>query len=467
MLFEFLVFGLISFSMTEGHHEVQEVFAESNSKVVLPCVCNTSSRVIIWRKVNQGTVWRQEKSGMQFWGSRWLQNGARRVRCPHSRFERGDCSLHISNIREDDGGVFECRFISGGQFMTRSVMLRVIKVSVSSAAPVAGIKFSVHCGVTPEPVGASVQWRLNNSMFVSPSGKNLKTAQWTIEETASVTLTGEWTCVVAHRGFEGRASASLTVKGIIHPPRDDARVYAAVGCAATLPCVFSPGSIPSKPSWRKLHPGSSTKPGRLPSSFSSSSPASKPAWDQSVRVEDVGLEDEGRYTCAGVVGGQSLSRRMQLVIAKIDRGVSWMKMVTLTCQLTDTSEVMRYEWVHVTYDPSGTRLVKSIQEGKTLYMGKVNVEDVGEWVCRFHGKERLLGNVTHRIAPQNGSTSSLYNTSFVLSLSVLLVLLVLILVQLYKKHQRRKKIFQFSALETILHVKVNEHDKREESQVKK
>ncbi|XP_072769053.1 cell adhesion molecule DSCAM-like [Nerophis lumbriciformis] len=464
MLLECLVFGLISWSMTEGRHEVQEVFAESNSRVVLPCVCNASSPAITWRKPNQGNVWRQEKSGMQFWGSKWLQRGAQRVRCPHSQLDRGDCSLHINNVREDDGGMFECTFNSGGQPMTRSVMLRVITVSFSSVSPVVGIKVSMRCDVSPQPVGASVQWRLNNSTFVSTSRENPKAAQWTVEETASVTLTGKWTCVVVHQGLMGRASADLTVKGIIHPSRDDVQMYAAVGCAATLPCVFSPGQIPSETSWHKPS-------GPLPPSFLSSSPASKPAWDQSARLGNVSLEDEGIYRCAGVVGGQSLSRRMQLVVAKVGRSVSWRKTVALTCQLTDTSEVARYQWVHVTFAPSGTPLVESIQEGKTLYMTNGNDEGVGEWVCRFYSKEGLLGNVTHRITPQHGhlieSTSPFYDISMALSLSVLLVLLVLSVGQLYKHHQRWTQIFHLSALETILHARSNERDKGEKCQEKK
>ncbi|XP_061770893.1 protein sidekick-2-like [Nerophis ophidion] len=463
MLVECLVFGLISWSMTEGRHEVQQVFAESNSKVVLPCVCNASSPAITWKR-NQGTVWRQEKSGMQFWGYKWLQRGAQRVRCPHPQLDRGDCSLHINDVREDDGGMFVCSFNSGGQSETRLVMLRVITVSFSSVSPVAGMKVSMRCDVSPQPVGASVQWGLNNSTFVSTSGENPKAAQWTVEETASVSLTGKWTCVVAHQGLEGRASADLTVKGILHPSRDDVVMYAAVGRAATLPCVFSPGLSPSETSWHKPS-------GPLPPSFSSSSPASKPAWDQSARLGNVSFEDEGIYRCAGVVGGQSLSRRMQLVVAKVGRSVSWRKTVALTCQLTDTSEVARYQWVHVTFDPSGTPLVEPIQEGKTLYMTNGNDEGVGDWVCRFYSKEGLLGNVTHRIIPQNGplteSTSPFNNTSMALSLSVLLVLLVLIVGQLYRHQQWRTQIFHFSALETILHARSNERDKGQKCQEKK
>lgn len=71
--------------------------------------------------------------------------------------------------------------------------------------------------------------------------------------------------------------------------------------------------------------------------------------------------------------------------------------MTLTCQLTDTSEVVDYEWVHVVHDINGTQSVESIQKGKTLSLGKVSEENQGEWTCRFYGQQGMLGNVTHHV----------------------------------------------------------------------
>lgn len=71
--------------------------------------------------------------------------------------------------------------------------------------------------------------------------------------------------------------------------------------------------------------------------------------------------------------------------------------ITLTCQLSDTSEVTDYEWVHVVYDHNNTQSVGSIQKGKFLRISKVSEENRGEWACRFYGEEGILGNVTHHI----------------------------------------------------------------------
>lgn len=104
--------------------------------------------------------------------------------------------------------------------------------------------------------------------------------------------------------------------GIIEPSTDDTQVYAAVGSAANLPCVFSSGLTHVNVVWERLTAGSLLKstPDRLPPSFSPSSAHSP--MDNSVSSKEVGFEDAGRYRCAGTVDKQRLTRSMQLVIAK-------------------------------------------------------------------------------------------------------------------------------------------------------
>lgn len=70
--------------------------------------------------------------------------------------------------------------------------------------------------------------------------------------------------------------------------------------------------------------------------------------------------------------------------------------VLLTCQLSDTSEVTDYEWVHVTYDLNGTKSVGPVQKGKTLSI-KATEENRGEWACHFYRKDGILGNVTYHV----------------------------------------------------------------------
>ncbi|XP_026173305.1 contactin-2 [Mastacembelus armatus] len=459
MMFLCFVFAVITLFMTGAQCEVTDVFAESGSQAVLPCHFSLSSstpRTVIWSKANKGTVWRKQKSGLQYWGSSWAQKGAQRVQCPHTQFDRGDYSLEINNVSEDDGGVYSCVMEFGDKVSENIVVLRVIKVSVSQPVSIWGRDVSVTCNVTPWPYGASVRWMLNNRPFL-----NRDIPKSVVREKATMKLTGNWTCVMVFNGKEGRASATMSVKGIIQPSNDNTKVYTAVGSTVTLPCVFSPGLTPTLPRWEKVTPG------RLPQALSTLSPSSQLSWDKSASLKEVGFEDEGRYRCSGFLEGQLLAQNMQLVVARIvssnNKGVE-----KLTCQLSDTSEVTEYEWVR----DNGTQLVVPVQAGKTLNISKVLEENQGEWTCRYYGKEGILGNVTYhvplmsQVSGQKAAGSS-HNTAAVIGLCLLLLVLLVILAQMYKNYQRRKRIFQYPALETIVHTVSNEREERERRQVKK
>ncbi|KAF3692070.1 Lymphocyte activation gene 3 protein [Channa argus] len=482
MLLECFMFGAIIFLMTGAQCEDIEIFANEGSVAVLPCTHKPWSSfppAIIWSKVNKGTVWRKERSGLQYWGASWSQKGSQgsRIQCPHSQYEKGAYNLEISQVTEEDGGFYSCRLEFGAQFTESLVYLRIIKVTVSPPVPIWGRDVSVTCNVSPWPHGASVQWILNNSPFVPQTEifANTDEAKSVVKEKATAKLSGNWTCVVSFKGKEARASATVSVKGIIQPSDDNTKVYAAVGSAVTLPCVFSNDLAPSSAVWEKLKPGShfNPAPGRLPPSFSPSLSYSQYPWDRSGSLMEVRLEDEGRYRCSGIVEEQKLTRTMQLIVARIDRNMSKKQgSVTLKCQLSDTSDITDYEWLRVTYDLNGTKSVESIQKGKTLTISGVSEENQGEWLCLFYGKEGILGNVTHHVQLMSGlsgrkSSGSSHNTAAVVGLSFLLLVLLMILAQMYKNHQRRKRIFQYPALETIVHTISNEREERERTRVKK
>ncbi|XP_074539379.1 lymphocyte activation gene 3 protein [Halichoeres trimaculatus] len=468
------------FVSTGAQCKVTEVFAEEGSVAVLPCKCNPSStfpRAIVWSKDNQGTVWRKQKSGLQYWGSSWTQGGVPRVRCPHFNFERGDYSLQITNVREEDGGIYSCRIENANQ-VTNMVRLRIIKVSISPPAAIGGENVSISCNVTPWPYGADVQWTLNKSLFVprSESITNREVANRVVRTEATSEVTGNWTCVVTYQGKKGQASATLTMKGINKPFKDNTKLYSAAGSAVSLPCVFSPGPTPTSPVWEKLKPESlfNPVPGPLPASFSPPSPSSQNPWDLSASLKEVRFEDAGKYRCSATAGRQRFTRNMQLVVAQIESSSTpkTKHSVTLTCKVTDTSDITDYEWVHVAYDYNNTPSVESRQKGNTLTINTASDENQGEWVCRFYRKEDMLGNVTYHALQMSAltgkkSSSPTQNTAVIVGLSILLLVLLLVLAQMYKNHQRRRRILQYPALETIIHTASNEREERERNQVQK
>lgn len=276
-------------------------------------------------------------------------------------------------MKLEDAGLFSCRVETEDGVIKHQVMLRIIQgiktkpspqiseethstrvldvrnmsffiftVSISPLAPMWDSTFSISCDVTPQAEGATVQWTLNNISSI----EDIKTLQVTPTKNlvlgrASARLEGNWSCVVGYKGEVGRASVTLTMKGrverqeldlassfwttavvsplvlfagIVQPPKDDTKVYAALGSAATLPCVFSPGLIPSSSAWEKLEPGFPTI--QLPASFSQAAPSSQPSVDKSAILKEVRWEDGGTYRCSGTVEGRQLTRNLHLVVAK-------------------------------------------------------------------------------------------------------------------------------------------------------
>lgn len=462
MFLQVFLFGIMApFSLAVSSLSETEEFAEVGSTAVLPCNTNSLSKyphAVVWRKDGQGTVWKKLKSGLQYRGL-----PTHRAQCPHTQFERGDYSLWINDVREEDGGVYSCAVDGEGSTV---VTLRIMKVTISPAIAVLENDFSASCLVTPWSSAASVQWKLNDkALLLRPRLSQTDTAHTTsvVVDRATERLAGRWTCAVTHQGKEWTASATLTIEGIIQPRDDGTRVYASEGSAVTLPCVFSAALSPSDTVWEKKELGSQFRaaPRRLLLASSSQSPA-----DKSANLPEVLPEDGGTYRCSGMVKNRRLTRNMKLVVAKIESSGQSNRggrgPVTLTCRLSDTSEVTGYDWVREVHSEGGVQSAAVIQRGKFL---RVSNMSEAAWTCRYYGKEGILGNVTHNAPQMSGlsgqkPTEVSHNTGVIVGLSFLLIFLLLVLFKMYWNHQRRKKIFQYPALETIVHTVSNEREKQ-------
>ncbi|XP_072317612.1 lymphocyte activation gene 3 protein-like [Eucyclogobius newberryi] len=457
----------------------EEVWAVVGSGAVLPCrsTPQTVSPAVAWSNSN-GSIWRMQRSGLQFWSLRWMS----RARCPHTQFPLGDYSLHIQRVTEEDAGPYSCTLELGDRRRPRTtrVTLRVIKVSLWPSAPVVGQSVSIGCSVSGGEEPTRVRWMFNTRPYEEEEtrgrggvgvgggvrggvgGGVRGGVRGEVRIKASERLRGNWTCVVSSRGHEGSATALLDVKGIVQPPDDTAQVFAAVGSAVALPCVFSPGLTPNA-SWDRTRDGpSGPSAGTLPPSFSPAS-ALVSTRDQTARLNEVRFEDAGRYRCSATVQGQRLERRVQLVTARVEVAGSNAE-VKLTCRLSDSSAVTAYQWLYVTSDLNGTEFTASVQSGQTVSVGGASG---GAWTCCFYGQQGLLGNVTHHVLRMEGQREDVpalasRGAALLLSgLSLLILALLLVLMKMYKNNQRSKKVLQFPALETILHLNALERERNE------
>uniref|UniRef100_A0A3P9K7D0 Lymphocyte activating 3 n=1 Tax=Oryzias latipes TaxID=8090 RepID=A0A3P9K7D0_ORYLA len=448
MFMKGFIFGIMSFLVTGA--QCEEVLTEVGSQAVLPCKCSPlqcSTSLIIWSKDKGGTIWRKERSGLQYWGSSFVGKAGARVQCPHAQFDKGNCNLHINTVTESDGGLYTCKVLYGNKFEENQVWLRVVQVSISPSAPVWGDDVSITCRVNPWPTEASVSWMLNNRQYKARNKQSF------VKEIVTEKVLGNWTCVIDIKK-EWQFTTALSVRGIIKPPKDNTMVYAAVGSAVTLPCVFSAGLSPKTTSWEKVGVGK-------PIDLNISNRPSFSPWDQSLTINEVELKDQGEYRCAGTINEKRLTRTMQLVVAKIVQATR-KGFVMLTCQLTDISQDIEYEWVPAKYNLNGTLSVGQIQKGQTFVME----EKWDEVVCRYYGNQGLLGNVTFHnqvmsAQSKEQSKERSHNTGTIVGLSFLLLILLLVLAQMFKNYQRRKRIFQYPALETIVHTISNEREEKE------
>ena len=80
-----------------------------------------------------------------------------------------------------------------------------------------GDSLSVACIVKPWPWGAAVSWRLNGEPFLLHdhgfTKESFSSGPVYLKGTASVNVTGDWTCVVHHKGREAKVTRALTVRG--------------------------------------------------------------------------------------------------------------------------------------------------------------------------------------------------------------------------------------------------------------
>ncbi|MCJ8728632.1 hypothetical protein PDJAM_G00006630 [Pangasius djambal] len=450
-----------------------EVFVASGSVAVLPCIMSSSTKhsaAVTWKRILQSeerTVWRRDKSGLEF----RPVGQAPHAHCPHPNFGNADYSLHIEGTREEDAGMYRCE-VEGQNVI--NVMLYVIKVSYTPAEVFEGDQLTLSCSVTPQSMGMTRKWELNGSPITSYSSIQTYTINKVSQKDA-----GTWSCLIGNKPTNVKASTSLQVKGILVPRDNSQVVYAELGSSVTLPCIFSNEFIVNTSAWKRVSK-TSNLPAKLPSFFNISSKpgvsrCSSVQVDRSAYIESVQDGDEGTYQCSGQVKGENgkrvkVERNIQLVTAQALSSYRNGKM-TLTCRVSNTSQVTSYEWIHVEYGVNDTRTFTSVQKSTSKVLSVPKEKRLGEWVCRFFNQQQLLGNVTYHLQMMSGLEGQQKSTSgnkvaMIIGLCFLFLLLVLIVLQLYKNHRRRKMILQYPAMETIVHLAANEREFRERVKVR-
>ncbi|XP_077065113.1 T-cell surface glycoprotein CD4 [Siphateles boraxobius] len=436
----------------------REVLVAHGSVAVLPCVDESSAlsypTAVYWSRMNGDvlkTVWRRGKNGLEFRPVREQP----RANCPVPNFGKGDYSLHIAGTTIEDGGKYVCE-VEGKTRMVKVIVLRVIRVSFSPAVVVEGSRTEAMCDVSPTTPFVRVTWKRNGHLISKTGFSNVSQRD-----------AGIWTCQVSYKGVVGEANADLQVKGISIPQDDSSVLYAALGSSVSLPCLFTDGLIPNTVTWNRTE-----SPRPLPASFEWSHGSVASATIQ--RVED---GDEGMYTCAGRMKGLKtegikVQRRMELVVTRVlsSSASSGNGPVTLTCHLSNSEHITSYEWLRVTYGTNDTQTVTSVQKTQSFRIQHVTEKHAGEWMCRYYGKQGVLGNVTYQFpimgALKNEKSSPGNKTAMAMGLGFFFLVIFLVLFQMYRNYRRKKMVLLYPAMETIVHQTTTEREQRQRSKAK-
>ncbi|XP_033897857.1 lymphocyte activation gene 3 protein-like [Acipenser ruthenus] len=466
-----LLIGIALFCDVSRSSAEEHIFAGVGSRVLLPCLktplphgVNRGTTVHwfkIFSKSAERSVWRSEKSGLEFWSS--LTN--KRAKAHQPRFHSGDFSLAVEDTRMSDAGPYRCAVSYDRENFQRLIHLHVMQVSPVTAGPfIEGSSLTLRFSASDWPQGARVSWLQNGIVLQSSRKHQIRERSLDIKDLDRED-SGNWTCQVSYQGRTARVSYTLEVLGISSPPSSGSVVYGSLGLPATLPCVFSAGLTPSHTGWQW----------RADSSVVPVSRAAPSGRDASLLIPSVEFRHGGVYTCSGSVHGKRIERSVRLVVASVSVKPSGLvsegKSVSLTCTLSDYSQVDRFEWTKVTANsnqtdptdpPKQASLLTSkgaklggLNSDRTFLIPRVSEQHAGEWVCSLYSKEILVGQIPfqlHVTGQLQGSAlaQSSNKVAAVTLLSFLFVVLLLIALLMYRYQRKRARgNLHFPGLEAI------------------
>ncbi|XP_069506751.1 lymphocyte activation gene 3 protein [Ambystoma mexicanum] len=455
----------------------KKVFVEDGMSALFPCTIN-SLKLEVGRAshhVRTSASWTREEGNAKTILSvlpngrlvqgRWI---VPRASIQRSLFPQGNFSLRIHPVRYEDAGHYIGKIQYGEARQQCHLLLHVIRVTATPSDLLPpGVSAILSCASTDPAPPVEVCWYQDGKLR---SCSQKYQAGWRALRLQSVSEAdeGEWRC--EHRYQDGsrpQAGYHLKVQGILEAGSDLLTIYATEASDVKLPCILkhSPrGDI--SVCWtqtttlgitRTILLSESEEHGRI------SMPVNQKL-DYSLSISTVWETDAGHYTCGLTSQGRSFIKHIRLVVAKVLPETPGLTregtVVRLNCILSEVTGAEQYNWTlsasNVKREESKAghserELMRRQLNGQTLELTPVSHEDAGTWVCTIYARNKMIAKATYALEITEAQHSgppflSGGKISLVVVLTVF-ILLVLTAVTVLALRNRRRRLFNFSALE--------------------
>ncbi|XP_057618073.1 lymphocyte activation gene 3 protein [Chionomys nivalis] len=369
-----------------------------------------------------------------------------RVQLDERRLQRGDFSLWLRPARRADAGEYHAVVRFPDRTLSCHLRLRVGQASMI-ASPSGPLRPSdwviLNCSFSRPDRPVSVHWFQGQSRVpVHKSTHHHLAESFLFLPQVSPLDSGTWGCVLTYRdGFNVSITHNLEVLGL--EPLAPLTVYAAAGSRVELPChlpqaMGTSSSLTAK--WTPPGGGSERLVTGKSGSFA-------------LRLETVGLEQAGTYTCSVHLQGRQLSAVVTLAVITVTHQSLGLpgSLGKLMCEVTPASGQERFVWRRLN-NGSKSSPGPGLEIQETRFLAE-------PWQCQLFQGQKLLGAAVH-IAESSPGARSARRTSGDLKgdhLFLLLILstfsLFLVVTGAFGFHLWRRQWLwrRFSALENRIH----------------
>uniref|UniRef100_H9GAP6 Lymphocyte activation gene 3 protein n=1 Tax=Anolis carolinensis TaxID=28377 RepID=H9GAP6_ANOCA len=384
---------------------------------------------------------------------KWSRSMIHRLSIWDAGFLRGNFSLQIDPLLNDDTGIYEMLVKYGSSVWCCQVKLGVVSVTANPPGPLVelgAVKLTCNCTRSEKPI--KIRW-FHAGLPIPTTGRFISQGQALFISSSFGNDSGPWLCQLIFADGE-IISATYELQVIGFTEKTIPVVYTAAGSDANLPCIlnYKPldyGISDVAVHWKHM--------GRREMKATATSIRGNQR-NFSLYLPAVGPEDAGQYLCEVTIQGTTITQNVTLAIMTVIRSsegtaVTEGSHLMLTCNLSYHTGQERFRWQKLGSMPTESASRKAEVLKHTLEISPVSLSDAGTWECQVYGPDEMLGSVQHRLeitAAQVSSSQPGTPGKVIFGLMVGFFILVISVLALTHHVRKRVTSSNFPALELMV-----------------